>query len=101
MLYSVCMKSLSILTHTPALCLPRFLRRPICDGHEATRRIRDLIAAGKAPDTPILALSASCSDEEARWGAAKSYSLPCSTALCCSSLQYPWPFISFSRPNML
>lgn len=40
--------------------------RPVCDGHEATRRIRKLIAAGEAQDTPIIALSASVSDEEAR-----------------------------------
>lgn len=46
---------------------PRFSpRRPVCDGHEATRRIRSLIATDGYPYTPIVALSASCSDEEVR-----------------------------------
>lgn len=45
-------------------------RRPVCDGHTATRRIRKIEAERGAAPIPIVALSASCSDEEARASAA-------------------------------
>lgn len=40
----------------------------MCDGHEATRRILELVRTEGLPYSPIVALSASCSDEEARAG---------------------------------
>lgn len=38
----------------------------MCDGHEATRRIRAIELEKGLRRTPIVALSASCSDEEVR-----------------------------------
>lgn len=42
--------------------------QPVCDGHEATVRIREIEREKSLPRTPIVALSASCSDEEVRAG---------------------------------
>lgn len=40
------------------------LAQPVMDGHEATARIRQLIKEGTCRETPIVALSALCSDQE-------------------------------------